>query len=121
MKANPGGSVDGEAIVGREVEISEIWRKLERQSVILTAERRVGKTCILKKMRAHPRNGWIPLLCWVEQCGHPIECIETIYGEAQRMEAQSNKGVWLGRIRSVYQRIAGTEIAGWKVPAIMSD
>jgi hypothetical protein len=121
MKANPGGHVTGEAILGRETEIGIIWKTLERQSVVLTAERRVGKTCVLRKMKGHPQNGWIPLMCFVEECGHPIECVQMIYDEAHLMEAQSNKGVWLGRIRSAYQAVAGTEIAGWKMPPIMSD
>lgn len=121
MKANPGGIIDGDAIIGRENEIDEIWDTLEKRSVILTAERRVGKTCVLRKMSEHPRNGWIPLFCWVEQCAHPIECVEKIYEEALQMEVQSTKGVWLERIRSGYKTLAGTEIAGWQLPQIKSD
>jgi hypothetical protein len=121
MEANPGGNITGDAIIGRETEITDIWRKLEKQSVILTAERRVGKTCILRKMGEQPRNKWTPLTCWVEQCSHPIECVEKIYDQASLMEVQSTKGAWLKRIRSGYKRIAGTEVAGWKIPSIMSD
>ena len=50
MKANPGGTITGEAILGREEEIASIWDTLEKRSVILTAERRVEKTCVLRKM-----------------------------------------------------------------------
>jgi len=121
MKANPGGNITGEAIIGRETEIGEIWKKLEKQSVVLSAERRVGKTSILRKMKEHPQNEWIPLMCWVERCGHPIECVEKIYEAAKTMEAQSTKGVLLGRIRSAYKSIAGKEVGPWKIPQIMSD
>jgi hypothetical protein len=31
------------------------------------------------------------------------------------MEVQSTKGAWLKRIRSAYKKIAGTEVAGWKL------
>ena len=121
MKANPGGTITGDAILGREKEIKEIWEKLEKRSLILTAERRVGKTCVLRKMSDNPRNGWIPLFCWVESARHPIDCVQAIYSEASRLEARSGKGVWLGRVRSAYQTIAGTELRGWKLPPVQSD
>jgi len=121
MKANPGGPVTGDAIIGREKEIEDIWGKLEKRSVILTAERRVGKTCVLRKMSENPRDGWLPIFCWVESDRHPIDCVKEIFSEADRLEARSDKGIWLGRIRSAYKAIAGTEIRGWKLPPIQSD
>jgi hypothetical protein len=75
MQPNPGGMIEGDAIVDREKEIASIWRKLENQSVVITSERRVGKTCILKKMKANPRNGWLPILYLVEGKEHPIEVV----------------------------------------------
>ncbi len=75
MKANPGGTVTGKAIIGREKEIADIWKRLEKRSVVLTAERRVGKTCVLRKMSEKPRNRWLPLFCWVESDRHPIDCV----------------------------------------------
>ncbi len=50
MKANPGGILQAEAVIGRDAEIADMWAKLEKRSVILTAERRVGKTCLMRKM-----------------------------------------------------------------------
>ena len=55
MRPNPGGILTGEAIVNREQEISIIWNTLENQSVVLSSERRVGKTCILRKMEESSR------------------------------------------------------------------
>ena len=120
-KANPGGTVSGEAIIGRKSEIDELWGKLDKQSVVLTAERRVGKTCVLRKMTENPRNEWVPLFCLVESCHHPIEFVESIYEEAKRMEAQSGKGVWLKRIRDAYKTISEGEIAGWHLPRVKAD
>ena len=54
MRPNPGGLVTGEAIVNREDEINGIWRALKNQSVVITSERRVGKTAILQKMQENP-------------------------------------------------------------------
>lgn len=50
MKPNPGGTLTREAILNREKEIESIWRALQNQSVVVTSERRVGKTSILRKM-----------------------------------------------------------------------
>ncbi|BAZ14493.1 hypothetical protein NIES4071_63370 [Calothrix sp. NIES-4071] len=54
MKANPGGQVAPSDVVGRDSLISSFWDILERQSLVLSAERRMGKTCIIKKMQAEP-------------------------------------------------------------------
>ncbi len=120
MKANPGGPVTGDAIIGREKEIQDIWGKLEKRSVILSAERRVGKTSVLRKMAEHPKDGWLPIFCLVESDRHPIDCVKKIFSEADRLKARSDKGIWLGRVRSAYKAIAGTEISGWKLPPIQS-
>jgi AAA+ ATPase superfamily predicted ATPase len=49
-KANPGGQIDSADIVGRDVVIAELWERLAGQSVLLTAERRMGKTTVVKQM-----------------------------------------------------------------------
>ena len=121
MKANPGGTVQGEAIIGRDNEIRELWDRLEKQSVIVTSERRVGKTSVLRKMSENPVRGWIPLLCFVEQCGHPIECVEQVYKEAEQNEISSMKGVWLKRVRAFYKTLADTQVAGWHLPKLLSN
>ncbi len=91
MKANPGGIITGGAILGRESEISEIWHHLELTSVVLTAERRVGKTSVLRKMAENPRNNWMPLLVFVESVRHPVEWVEKLYVEADQVGARSGK------------------------------
>ena len=52
MRANPGGEIAPEEVVGRNRLIRQLWQTLDRQSVILTAERRMGKSCVAKKMVA---------------------------------------------------------------------
>src|ERR1700674_848397 len=89
MKANPGGTVTGGAIIGRQVEIADIWRKLETRSVVLSAERRVGKTSILRKISEQPRDSWKAILVLVESARHPIDCVEAIYTEAERLDVPS--------------------------------
>ena len=50
MKANPGGAIAPEDVIGRDKLIANLWNILDRQSVILSAERRMGKTTVIKKM-----------------------------------------------------------------------
>ena len=47
VKANPGGSLDPKFIFGRDRLIEQIWNVLDRQCVLLNAERRIGKTSIV--------------------------------------------------------------------------
>ncbi len=118
MKANPGGAITGEAIIGRKVEIADIWRRLEKRSVLLSAERRVGKTTILRKMKEEPQDRWVPLLCFVEDARHPIDLVVKLYDQAKCMATQSRKGAFLSRVRKAREKLAGTEVAGWKLPQV---
>lgn len=33
MKANPGGAITGDAIIGRKNEINDLWQKIERKAL----------------------------------------------------------------------------------------
>jgi hypothetical protein len=44
MKTNPGGQLAANEVIGRDRLIAKLWQILERQSLVLTAERRMGKT-----------------------------------------------------------------------------
>ncbi len=57
MKANPGGQLAPEDVIGRDEMIVQLWHALEQQSVVLTAERRLGKTQLIKKICATPLEG----------------------------------------------------------------
>ena len=67
MKSNPGGQIDIRDIIGRNQLIANIWEILECQSVIMTAERRIGKTSVIRKMTAESKTNWIPVLLDLER------------------------------------------------------
>ena len=90
MKANRGGVLAGEAIVGRDQELGAIVNRLQTQSVLLVAERRFGKTSMLRKLSEHPPDGWLVLLGFLESKSHPLECVQTIYDVVSK--PQSRKG-----------------------------
>lgn len=54
LRVNPGGILAPDQVVGRDAFIASIWRRLEQQSVLLTSERRMGKTSVMRKMTEEP-------------------------------------------------------------------
>ncbi len=65
-------------VVGRDKLITQLWKVIERESVIFTAERRIGKTTVMKKMEAEPVNGTIVLNADLEKVDMPIRFVETL-------------------------------------------
>ncbi|MBC8235291.1 hypothetical protein H8E77_37575 [bacterium] len=55
MFANPGGYIEPDEVRGRDHLIQRYWRILRRQSLILSAERRMGKTCIWRNVNCLSR------------------------------------------------------------------
>ena len=83
MQINPGGRLSTEDVVGRDNEIARYWRVLERQGLILSAERRIGKTHIVLKMRDERRSGYLPFYQDLEAVHSTPELIRSIYGAAR--------------------------------------
>jgi len=119
MKPNPGGIITGDAIIDREQEIQAIWKALQNQSVVITSERRVGKTSILRKMEENPKDEWHPILYWVEGKQHPIEFVEGLYEELLKKSLLKVKFHHLKKFYSKY--VGGKEIGSWKLPHIMEN
>jgi hypothetical protein len=61
MKANPGAIVSPSEVIGRDRLIANLWERLEQQSLILSAERRMGKTSVIKKMQAEAPKNKLPI------------------------------------------------------------
>jgi hypothetical protein len=63
----------------RDSIIDDVWRTLFSQSVYFTGERRMGKTTILDKMRAYPRDNAVLVYVDVEELQHPGEFAARVY------------------------------------------
>ncbi|GEM_PF-1684579 len=68
-------------VVGRDRLIEQVWKKLESKSLRFTAERRIGKTTVMKKMLAEPKPGTLYRIqrpasccCWTSFLHAPEEC-----------------------------------------------
>ena len=110
MKANPGGQIDLKEVVGRDEVIALIWDTLAQQSIRINAERRIGKTTIIKKLNAEPRGGWVPIFQDLEQCHTAMEFAEAVYREIEQFLSARKRTA--RRARGFLQSIGGTEIGG---------
>ena len=115
MKANPGGEIDSKTVVGRDALIQNLWEAVEQQSLIITAERRIGKTTVIKKMRSEPRAKWIPVYQDLERYHTAAEFAMAVYREVHQF--LSNKGKIARRAIELLKSLEGTEVAGaFKLP-----
>ena len=84
MQINPGGRLNNEDVVGRDDEIARYWRVIERQGLVISAERRIGKTHIVLKMRDECRSGYLPLYQDLEAVHTTPELIRSIYNTVRQ-------------------------------------
>ena len=80
MQINPGGRLNTKDVMGRDNEIARYWGVLERQGLVISAERRIGKTHIVLKMRDECRSGFLPFYQDLEAVHSTAELIRSIYG-----------------------------------------
>lgn len=85
---NPGGKLALDEIVGRDREIRRYWRVLDRQSLVLSAERRIGKTQLVSKMHGSPREGFVTVYQDLENVHSRMELVREVYrGAREHMSA----------------------------------
>ena len=115
MKANPGGQIDLKAVVGRDRLIQLLWETVEQQSVVITAERRIGKTTVIKKMVSEPALGWLPVFQDLERYHSAAEFAMAIYKEIHQF--LNNKGRATRRAKEFFTAMGGIEVSGlFKLP-----
>lgn len=110
MKANPGGQIDLKSVIGRTQIIQLIWDTLEQQSIVMTAERRIGKTTVIKKLKAEPAAGWVPVFQDLEKCHTATEFAMAVYKEVHQF--LSSKGRVARRAKEWLSALGGVEIGG---------
>ena len=84
MQINPGGRLNTEDVMGRDNEIARYWEVLDRQGLVISAERRIGKTHIVRKMRDECRSGYLPFYQDLEAVHSIPELIRSIYSTVQQ-------------------------------------
>ncbi len=96
-------------IFGRETCIRNIWHRLEENSILLTAERRMGKTEVLKQLRDNPHNDYIVIFSDLEGVAKPTEFVEDILQKIK--DHQSLKGQAISYLSNFRRLFDGIEIA----------
>lgn len=104
-------------VVGRKQLIERIWQRLKSKSVRFLAERRVGKTSVLKKMVAEPTAGFHPIFLDLEKVHSADRFVEVLLSELKSLMSIKDKAAkGFGDILAMF---GGTEVAGMvKVPEL---
>ncbi len=97
MKANPGGVIDPGNVYGRDQLIAQLWGRLEQQSVLMNAERRIGKTSVLRKMAHDGASGWFPTMIDVEKFHSAEEFARGVFDQVQTYLGKWKKAANLAR------------------------
>lgn len=99
-----------EHVVGRDRLIAQLWKTIERESVVFTAERRIGKTTVMRKMEAEPVAGSIVLYADLEKVDTPVRFVETLLTDLKKHLTRRAKFTqWFG---DFVEAIGGTEVGG---------
>ena len=116
MKANPGGIVAPDEVIGRDLLIRELWERLQQQSLIISAERRMGKTSVIRKMEAEPPAGQLTIFRDLEGIESPIEFVEAVWQDVEEYLSRSKKTT--EGVRRFLSQISGLEVSGIKIPQV---
>lgn len=101
-------------IVGRDALVVQILDALDTQSLLLVAERRMGKTHVLDKLKAQPRTGWSMLKRDVEGVRSTTEFVQLVMADLDPLLGKVKKfRDWLG---SIATDAAGMQIGPVKLP-----
>lgn len=115
FKANPGGEIAPQEIIGREKLIQDIWSRLEQQSLILIGERRIGKSSTLKKMASEKNHKMLPIYRDLENIRTPIEFVEKVW---QDIEINLQKIGKAQKVRNLLSQIQNSQFIGFRFPQI---
>lgn len=121
VKTNPGGQIPVSEIIGRDEAVSRYWRILERQSLVLTAERRMGKTHIIKKMMSSVPTGILVIPGNdtprdLEKIHTSVEFVESVFFDVEEhLSRQRRTAV---KARRLLVQMSGAEFNDFKFPAL---
>jgi hypothetical protein len=119
LRANPGGQLSPAEVIGRDKQIGRLWGILERQSLVLSAERRMGKTCVVKKMMAEAPSDMLLIYHDLEGLRSPLEFVETVFQDVERYLTGLQRTAQ--RTRQFLNQVGGAEFNGFKLPNIAAS
>jgi hypothetical protein len=81
---NPGGRLDLSEVRGRDADIARLWKVLGRQSLVLSAERRIGKTHTVLKLAAEASESTLCVYQDLEGVHSIAQLAREIYASVSR-------------------------------------
>ncbi len=118
FKANPGGQIAPDEIVGREELIERLWDRLKQQSLIFSGERRIGKSSILKKMTAEAIANMLPIYRDLEGIRTPIEFVEAVWQDTETYLRDTGKA---RRVREYLSQLTGSYFDDYQFPEVAAE
>lgn len=114
VQINPGGRLQTDDVVGRDKEIARYWSVLDRQGLVISAERRIGKTHIVLKMRDECRDGYLALYQDLEAVHSIADLIRSIYST---VEQSAGTTPHLKALVAKWSGLLPKKIAGVEMPS----
>ncbi len=109
--------VSPQGVIGRDRLIARIWKRLETESVRFLAERRVGKTSVLKKMASDPNSGFQPIYLDLEKVHSAERFVEVLLSALKPLMSTVDKAT--GGFIELLRKFGGTEVGGMvKIPVL---
>ena len=118
FKANPGGQISPEEIVGRNQLIKELWERLRQQSFIFSGERRIGKSSTLKKMVSQAPEDMLPIYRDLEGIRTPIEFVEAVWQDTETYLREEGKA---RRVREYVGGLIGSQFTAYQFPEVAAS
>lgn len=110
MTTNPGGQLAPHEVIGRDDFIAQMWRILEKRSAIITAERRMGKTQVVKKMESEAPAGVLTVYHDLEHVSTPLEFAELTFHDVEKHLGRGSR--LANKTRSFLAHLQGAELGG---------
>jgi hypothetical protein len=112
----------------RDPFIDQIWEKLRRQHVLISAPRRTGKTSVMNHLASNPRDGYLVVYQNVQDLSHPAQLFQTILEnffelnqELTKQLAISGFGMLKNAIEFVRKNVDSVSAGGFKIALRNSD
>ena len=109
MQINPGGRLKPEDVVGRDREIARYWQVLVRQNLVISAERRIGKTHILYKMQEECPDSYLPVY-------QDLEAVHSVGSLVRSLHAKADPGSFKDRVAR-WSDLLPSRIGGVQLPS----
>ena len=114
MLPNPGGNIPPNEVLGRDGLIDDLWDALAATSVVMVAERRIGKTSVVRKMQAEPRDGFDLIWRDVEGITTPLAFVETVLDDIDTRLTLARRTA--EKVREARKELGTFTIKGVEVP-----